>query len=152
MGLRFSQVIDAPPDIVFDCLERPDLVQQWMAGVERIEDTSPPDLTGPVGGRFRLWIREGRKVGVYDGEVLRCDRPSQFGIRFGNDRFLSRVTYRLDPAGDATELSYEAEFERAGVGLRLLTTVFAPMTRSILARQMAALKTLAETRAKGRSD
>lgn len=152
MGLRHTRAIAAPAAVVFDCLARLDQVPQWMTGIERIEDTSPPGMAGPVGARFRMWFRGRSQPGRFDGEVLDSTAPTdtapgRFVIRFGNDRFTARVVYTVASTAAGSELGYAADFETAGFMVRTMSAVFSPMAYRMLVRQIDSLQALAETRA-----
>ncbi|MCB1138999.1 MAG: SRPBCC domain-containing protein [Leptospiraceae bacterium] len=53
--LRFKRFFEAPPQLVFDCLTRAELVQKWLSGpppMEMVECAIEPE----VGGAFRyVW-------------------------------------------------------------------------------------------------
>lgn len=75
--LLVTRALNAPRDLVFDCLTKPALVQKWLLG--------PPGWSMPVceidlrvGGRFRyVWKKEdGPEMGL-GGTFHEIDRPER---------------------------------------------------------------------------
>jgi uncharacterized protein YndB with AHSA1/START domain len=102
---------DAPPDMVFDALTKPDLVKRWLLG--------PPGWSMPVceidlrvGGSWRyVWRNEenGREFDMHGEyrEILRPLRIVHIEI-FGEGESL--VTSSLVATGDTTKLSMTMRF------------------------------------------
>lgn len=102
--IRITRVLDAPRRLVFDCLSKPELVQQWLLG--------PPGWTMPVceidfrvGGRYRyVWRREnGIEMGM--GGVFREIVPPE--------RIVTKELFDEDWTGGETTVT-STFVERAG--------------------------------------
>ena len=146
MQISFSQRIDAPIEVVFDCVDDDEKIRQWIPEVVEITYPDGEDRANPIGTRFKQKLKEGGRIAEYDGEVIAYDKPRHLGITLGNPSFQVEVHYRLSPVGDAaTQLDYDCQLSFAGWFYRLMGFLFFWLTKSIVRKQMAALKRLAET-------
>jgi uncharacterized protein YndB with AHSA1/START domain len=73
--LRFEQVYDLPPEIVWDALVDPDLVSGWLAEA---------DIEARVGGRYDLDWRHFDVVRATTGEIIDLDAPLQLVVDTDN--------------------------------------------------------------------
>ena len=144
MNERFSMVIAAPVERVWELIDDDANLKRWMDG---LVDTSYPDgidRAQPVGTRFVQRIREGGRISEYAGVVTAYDRLKHLGIEIGNRVFTMAVDYRLAGVPEGTRLDYTAVMRRGGGFIRVMTVLFGWLTRKILRKQMAKLKALAE--------
>ena len=73
--LRFEQVYDLPPEIVWDALVDPDLVSGWLAEA---------DIEPRIGGRFDLDWRHFEPARVTTGEIVELLAPQQLVVDTDN--------------------------------------------------------------------
>lgn len=106
---------DAPPDLLFDCYTKPELVRRWLTGAEGWSlETCEIDLR--VGGTYRyVWIGPEEvtmgMTGLYH-EIEPVDRlvsTEHFDDDFGMGKML--MTLSLIAEGDATRLGTAILFE-----------------------------------------
>ena len=95
------RAFDAPRELVFDALTKPELLQRWMLG--------PPGWTMPVcemdvrpGGTYRF--RTG--FGVVEGEFREVDAPERLVQTFQNHL----QTLEFEDLGDRTKLTQTMRF------------------------------------------
>jgi uncharacterized protein YndB with AHSA1/START domain len=147
MALKATRKIAAPIGQVFDLLDDPKKMKQWMQGLEETVYTSQPGSgQSRVGTTFRQKLREGGRVVEYDGEVTAYDKPHRLGVRIGNEHFSVDVDYRLSEIEGGTRLDYEAELAHKTRKSSIFDALFRPLTANLLRRQMNALKRVAESR------
>jgi carbon monoxide dehydrogenase subunit G len=144
MKYTYLQDIAAPIERVFDWLHDPQKHKQWLQGVEETRYVGEYDPAHPQGARFKQWIREGRRVKEYDGEVTTFTRPSHLGIRLFSPQFSIQVDYRLTASGAGTHLDYLADVNCHSWFARLMVGLFSFMMRGMMKKQMTKLKELAE--------
>src|SRR5262249_55132243 len=149
MEIPYRMEVACPPERLWAFIEEPERQKQWMKGLQENRPTSE----GParVGSTFRMKIKEGSKVGDYDGEVTAHDRPRHLGVRFWGGPFpkgmAMRVDYHLTDLGGATRLDYLARMEcedRLPLFMRLLLPLAKVFSRWQLRGFMQTLKRLAE--------
>ncbi len=112
LELRWTRVFSASPELVFEALTTPDLVQRWLTG--------PPGMTMPVceidlrvGGRFRyVWRKaDGTEMGM-GGEFREISPPA---------RIVHTELFDEDWTGGETLVT--TELTRHGDGTLLTCTV-----------------------------
>lgn len=145
MRITYQLDIEAPIGTVFEQLDDDEKLKLWMEGLEETIYPSGRDAQNPLGTKFVQKIREGGRVGEYDGEVIAYEKPTRLAIDIGNRQFTMRVDYRLRPTPTGTRLDYSVETIRATWFVRLLGNLFSGFTRRLLDRQMKKLKELAES-------
>jgi uncharacterized protein YndB with AHSA1/START domain len=114
---RFSILIRATPERVFDVFTDLDRMPEWVGGVTRVTDrTGPVDRPGT-----RYTVRFGRLRSPT--EVLDVERPRRIRTRFGNLilRGQSDVTFAQE--GDGTRLTQT--FRTRGVVSAIFARLFA---------------------------
>jgi uncharacterized protein YndB with AHSA1/START domain len=113
--LVVTRSFDAPRQLVFDCLGRPDLVKRWLLG--------PPGWTMPVceidfrvGGKFRYVWRsaEGHDMGM-GGEFVAIDAP---------DRIVHEELFDQDWTGGRTRVTTDLS-ESGGRTTMVMTILYA---------------------------
>lgn len=149
MKVVFSDVIAAPPDVVFDAAAAPETQIRWDATnlleVEKL--TSGPLAQGSrYRGRFK-------GIGKVEYEFAEFDRPRRFTHRtrgpFGT--MSHRLLFEADPGG--TRLTQEGWLEPNLIG-RLMTPVVGRMLRRrfpTVARELRAYLTTAPDGVSARS-
>lgn len=119
LELRWTRAFSATPELVFEALTTPKLVQQWLTG--------PPGMTMPVceidlrvGGRFRyVWRKaDGTEMGM-GGEFKEITRPEKivhtelFDEDWTGGETL--VTTELTRQGDGTLLTCTVRYSSTAV-------------------------------------
>jgi carbon monoxide dehydrogenase subunit G len=128
MEITGTQIIAAPPIVVWNALNDPDILKDCLPGCESVERTSPEEFRiiitaaiGPLRARFKGLLRMTEAqpptscVMVFEGQ----------GGSIGFGKGSSSVTLRETAAG--TELAYTAQAQVGGklaqVGSRLIDSV-----------------------------
>jgi hypothetical protein len=146
MNINHTAWFDCPALRLWPFLDEPERQKLWLKGLLSNELTS----AGPVraGSTFHMRIKEGRKVGEYDGEITAHEPPRHLGLRFwggGLKGLVMQVDYRLSEEGGRTRLDYAAKFEgRCGLLLRLLLPLLRLFGKMQLRSFFKTLKRLAE--------
>jgi uncharacterized protein YndB with AHSA1/START domain len=111
LEIVMARDFDAPPDMIFDALTKPELVRRWLTGPDGwIMPVCEIDLK--VGGAWRyVWRNEenGREFGMH-GEYREIDRPARIVHTefFGEGESL--VTSSITTKGDTTTLTMTMRF------------------------------------------
>lgn len=148
MQVEFTTHVACRPEHLWRFIEDPELQMQWMKGLVSNELTSDPP--GREGSTFRMHIREGGRVRVYDGEILSHRHPEHLAVRFGGGSFPEdmrmQVDYHLARHADGTRLDYSARMVagRIPLPMRLFMPLMRIFTRWQLTGFMRTLKRLAE--------
>ena len=114
---RFSILIRATPERVFDAFTDLDRMPEWVGGV-----TSVTDRTGPVdqpGTRYT--VRFGRMRSPT--EVLDAERPRRIRTRFGNLILKGESDVTFEPDADGTRLTQM--FRTRGIVAAIFARIFA---------------------------
>jgi uncharacterized protein YndB with AHSA1/START domain len=96
---RFSIMVNAPIDRVFDAYTDLDRMSEWVGGVTRVTDVNGP--IDRVGTRYTVWFGRMRSP----TEVLDVERPIRFRTRFGNLVLKGETDTAFQPEGDRTRLT-----------------------------------------------
>ena len=111
LEIVMARDFDAPPDMIFDALTKPELVQRWLTGPDGwVMRVCEIDLK--IGGAWRyVWRNEenGREFGMH-GEYREIVRPERIVHTefFGEGESL--VTSSITAAGDTTTLTMTMRF------------------------------------------
>lgn len=116
MPVRCSVTIAAPVERVFAALTEIDRFSGWNPSV-LVEHLDGQPLA--VGTRHRH--TSGSRV--LETRIAHVEVPNRFVVDFDDRRTRGRFEYRLTPAGTGTSLSYERRYERAPLGVRVLSIV-----------------------------
>ena len=114
---RFSILVHASPQRVFDAFTDLDLMARWVGGVKRVTDR-----TGPVdrpGTRYTVWFGPMRSP----TEVLEVEPPRHIRTRFGNVILKGESDVTFEPEGDGTRLSQV--FRTRGIVSAIFARIFA---------------------------
>jgi uncharacterized protein YndB with AHSA1/START domain len=119
LEIAMTRDFDAPPDMIFDALTQPELVQRWLTGPDGwIMPVCEIDMK--VGGAWRyVWRNEenGREFGMH-GEYLEIARPERivhtefFGK--GESLVTSSITGKGDTATLTMTMRFASRVERDG--------------------------------------
>ena len=143
LDVTATQEIGAPPEDValvqFDAMHDP----EWIGGVDRVEQLTPPPLA--VGSEVR---RLGGFMGRPIEWVMHVDRlePARhLGMRAVKSPFPMQVDYVLEPldGGRRTRASIRVRGEAAGM-YRLPGPLLGPMVRNSVAGDLRRLRRLVE--------
>lgn len=134
--------IDAPLDQVFPLIADPLQRRRW---VEELEETvlETPEPIGP-GTRFTMRIREGDDVSDYPTEVTAYEPERRFAIRMTRGPLLISVDHVLDTTVHGTRLTASVTVSAKNRLLRAAASLAGGPTRTIMERQLAKLKAVAE--------
>ena len=111
LEIVMARDFDAPPDMIFDALTKPELVRRWLLGPDGwIMSVCEIDLK--VGGAWRYAWRNEEKGCEFDmhGEYREIDRPERIVHTefFGEGESL--VTSSITAKGDSTTLTMTMRF------------------------------------------
>ena len=145
MEMTHSIEIERPPDVVWRYLDDPEKQKLWMKGLVSNEPTD--DRTG-VGSRFKMRIKQGRRISEYEGEVLTYDAPRHLGIKFWGGCMKNmppmHVDYTLTDLGGRTRVDYKSACEGGGLGWRIMWVLFRWIAKMQIKGFFATMKRLAE--------
>ena len=96
---RFSIVIDAPPERVFDLWTDVDRLPEWIEGVTRITDVTGP--ADQLGTRFTVWFGPLASR----TEIVDVERPHRIRARFGHALLKGEESATFEPHGNGTRLT-----------------------------------------------
>lgn len=114
---RFSILVHATPQRVFDAFTDLDRMPEWVGGVTRVTDRSGP-IDRP-GTRYTVWFGRMRS----STEILEVERPRQFRTRFGNLILKGESDVTFEPEGDGTRLTQV--FRTRGIVAGIFARLFA---------------------------
>ena len=145
--MRIARVvdIDAPVERVWPLIAEDRNIGLWMPDV--LETTYPDGKPqgDPVGARFEQRIREGGRVGTYQGEVTAYAPQRLLGVRLQDQgNFATDVVYRLSRQGAGTRLDYTCDVVLKSRLARIMMVIGLPMTWHIVRRHVRNLKRVAE--------
>ena len=144
MRITFENEIAAPVPVVWSFLDDDTKLPLWMPEVVDISYPEGQKCEDPVGAAFRQTLKEGGREKTYDGLVTAYEPERLLGVRLTDGRFGVDVRYALSPSAQGTRLDYAADLVLQSRLARILGVLFKPLTISILKRQMANLKRVAE--------
>ncbi|MGD8550012.1 MAG: SRPBCC family protein [Methyloceanibacter sp.] len=144
MQITFENQITAPVPVAWSFLYDDTKLPLWMTEVVDISYPDGRNSEDPVGTRFRQTLKEGGHEKTYDGLITAYDPERLLGVRLTDGRFGVDVRYKLAPTERGTQLDYTADLTLQSLLAKVLGFLFKPLTMSILRRQMANLKRVAE--------
>ena len=137
--------IEAPITKVFDFINDENKHKLWLDGLEETIREPGYDSKHPVGSKFQQKIRDGKKVEVYDGEVTAYERPQSSGCEGLQQGVFG--PYRLS-AHESEEAHaprvHDSRSRSTTLRSRCLPGLSGPMMRTVLEKQLKALKRLIE--------
>src|SRR3954470_3015719 len=99
--------IDAPPQVVWRCIDEPALIVRWVEGALEHRYLDARDPANPVGQRFVQRLQQGKKVTEFIGTLIACERPRHFAFTIPSPAYSSEAHFRLTPLGSAgTHVDY----------------------------------------------
>ncbi len=144
--IEYTTTFDCGADELWPFLTEPDLQKRWMKGLLDNELTSEGEVG--VGSTFRMSIKEGKQVGVYEGKFVGYDKPRLIDIEMSGGCFEGRmrIIYNLTEAKGETRLDYlcDAEMTRAGVFMKLMMPICKIFVKQQLKGFMKTLHRLVE--------
>lgn len=114
---RFTTVIGAPQDLVFDLWTDLDRLSEWTEGVTKVTDVNGSPRQ--AGARYTVWF--GRFPSPT--EVLEAVPPRFIKTRFGSRVLRGTNSAAFEGEGDRTRLVQEFEVE--GITSRIMARLFA---------------------------
>jgi len=114
---RFSILIDAPAERVFDLFMDLDRMREWVGGVRQVTDRTGP--VDQVGTRYTVWFGRMRSP----TEIVAVERPRHVRTRFGNLILKGESDVTFEPDGAGTRLTQE--FHTRGVVSAIAARLFA---------------------------
>ncbi len=148
MRAEHQMEIQCEPERLWSFIEEPEKQKLWMKGL--LENR--PLQNGPteVGSRFHMKIKEGGKVGEYEGIVTAYDPYKHLAIRFWpvnkqkEKSFTCDSSYRLTSLRQKhTRLDYVCSVECGGF-MKVMSFLFGAFMKMQLKSFMKALKSHAE--------
>jgi uncharacterized protein YndB with AHSA1/START domain len=140
----YSMDINAPIERVFDLIDDPEKIKQWMDGLEGTTFPEGRNPDNPVGTKFKQRIKEGSRIQEYDGEVMSYEKPKNLSVKVANKQIAVLVDYNLSPIAGGTRLDYACEVFCFSWIARVMGRLFGWLMKSILRKQMDNLKAVAE--------
>jgi len=131
MRIEQTFTVAAPPESVFDYVTDASKLASWQTTktyVEKLTD-GPPALGTRVRERTK---RPGGKEFEQVVEFTEFERPSRLHVHIVEGPYPVDATYRFEPDGNGTKVTFVAEGPLGGA-MRLLE----PLTKRMMARQFA---------------
>jgi uncharacterized protein YndB with AHSA1/START domain len=148
MAVHETLHIAAPPALVWSLIDDPARLPLWMPDVlETVYPQGRPKRE-VAGTRFIQQVRAAGGIKQYDGIVTAFEAERLLAIELTDQTYRIQVAYRLTPDETGTRLDYTGDLTMQNAFMALMATMAWPMTRSILLRQVANLKTVAEAEAR----
>ncbi len=147
MNIVCSIEIDAPMSKVFEVLNDSDKHKFWLEGLEETIREPGYDPKHPVGSTFTQKIRDGKKLDVYDGQVVAYEKPKHLGVQVSNGGMTANVDYRLKSLKKKTQLEFTSNLQFKSLAFKLLVNLSQPILRGIIEKQLKSLKELVEAEA-----
>jgi uncharacterized protein YndB with AHSA1/START domain len=144
MKIVCSIEIDAPISKVFEVLNDADQHKLWLHGLEETIREPGYDPKHPLGSKFTQKIRDGKKLEVYDGEVVAYEKPRHLGVHVSNGGMTAKVDYQLKSLKKKTQLEFTSDLQFKSLAFKLLVNLSQPVIRGIIEKQLASLKKLVE--------
>lgn len=145
MRQEHSVEIAAPPAEVFAYATADENAPKWAEGIESIETLH--EAPGRVGSRFRMRIREGGRVNVYEGTVEAWEQDRFTRDRVERGGMAMTMEMRYEPTASGTRVTQTVDVPLKGA-MALMTPVVWLMNRHFQRKQMAKLKELLEQSAR----
>ena len=143
MQLSRQIEIEAPAARVFDCLDDPALLSQWMTGLQetRYESEQAPR----EGARFTQRLQEFGRTLTYAGEILTYVPPERLRLALVHPRLKMLVDYRLERLAAArTRLDYQLELTPTDAAISRLAALMGGYARRMTQAQLERLRDLAQ--------
>jgi hypothetical protein len=137
-----SIFIDAPQQVVFDCLNDPKKMDRWMGGMLSNVVINSPYPQNPLGTKFKQTIR-GLEM-VILGEVVDYEYPKRLGVNLESLFGKLRINYYFELQNPGTMLSLETIWDNSDRRVKFSQGIWRPLIRSLLRRQLKGIKVLAE--------
>jgi uncharacterized protein YndB with AHSA1/START domain len=145
MKIATSIEIDAPISKVFEILNDADKHKLWLEGLEETIREPGYDPKHPLGSTFVQKIRDGKKLEIYNGEVVAFEKPKHLGVEVSSGGLKAKVDYRLKAHKKKTHLEFTSDLEFKSLAFKLLVTMSQPILRATIEKQLKSLKELVES-------
>jgi uncharacterized protein YndB with AHSA1/START domain len=146
MRLTTTININAPAEVVWDCIEEPEKILQWVEGAVGHRYLTPAEDVTRIGRQFEQKLQQGKDVVTFIGTITHCEEPQHFAFHIPSSAYSSDAHFRLTAIRpDLTQVFYSIDVELhtqkakiVGFLLRVPLTFFVP-------KQLRRLKRLAES-------
>ena len=109
--LELSKVVNAPQKRVFDALTQPELMNQWMYGMDEGRAEVESDLR--PGGKYILRMIRPDDTVAYEpqGEYLEIDPPNRISMTWSSEGFIdhSILSFELSEVDGGTKITLRHE-------------------------------------------
>ena len=99
MLLRCKMAMNASADTVFDCVDEPEHIVQWVEGALEHTYISDRNPANPVGQKFLQKLRMGKSVKDFYGEIIAWEASTHFGLHIPSPAYSSEAHFRITPNG-----------------------------------------------------
>jgi carbon monoxide dehydrogenase subunit G len=145
MNMAFETEIRTSPKRLWPWLTEPELMKQWMSGLQGFEMTSPGPLR--AGSTAKLLIKEGGRVQTWDETILDWEpqRRVRISMTGAHCPGLEMVCdNRLEDLGGSTRLHYAFECRTSRAFFKVMGFLFGFFAKLQAKGFMKRLKRLAE--------
>jgi uncharacterized protein YndB with AHSA1/START domain len=143
MRIVQTVVIAAPRSTVWACIDDPSLIVRWVEGLVSHRYLDERNPSNPVGQRFEQLLGKDGSM-RFVGTLNAFERPEHYAFSIPSSAYSSDVHFRLRPQGDGTLLEYTIDVVLHTMVAKTVGTVFRPLIRLFVRKQLRRLKTLAE--------
>ncbi len=144
MQKQYSELIDAPLQLVFQCItDEQHLPRLWNEQEAKIDFRNNRDFHDPVGSKFHQKISN---LVEFDGEVLAYNPPREFGIGIDVAGLRGMAFYELTEIDKRkTRLDFNLEFFDAAPEKHALLQNSWSLFEQAIERVLKAVKTTSES-------
>lgn len=145
MGYKIllSEHVKARAESIFRCFEDPTLMKQWIEGLEEFSYLDP-QVNPKVGQKFRQVNRMGGRRVVYEGEIIAWEKPHRFAAQIHSSTYSYKMDFRIKDLGTESVINYEGRLSISHPIWRIFGGVITYFSRSVFARELTRLKSVAE--------
>ena len=133
--------IQSPAGLVFQALQEPELLKQWLSGF--VSSTVISGGENQIGSKALVVIEERGKHQEMTSTLLEHEQDRKLVVDVSNDMIQSKSAYTLMPADGGTELVHGMAFAMRGI-MRPFGFLFKSMVAKKMENDLAALKQLLE--------
>ena len=144
MRLTAQIDIEAPPAVVWRCIDEPELIVRWVEGAVEHRYLTPRDPAHPVGQKFLQRLQQGRKVVAFEGTLIAFEPQRHFAFTIPSPSYSSEAHFRLAPQGaDGTHVDYAIDVTLHTSTARIAGALLRVPLGFFVRKQMRRLRALA---------
>lgn len=141
----YENVIEAPIDFVFDCINDDEKIKQWNEFlIENIYNSDEDKKASRPGTTFQTVQRVGKKTFTIDSELIEFKAPHLIVMHAHSKEGTSITHYKLSEENERTKLTVEASLIPSNFFYMLATKMFGWLGKFAYQEQFEKLKEYVE--------